>query len=171
MLSPFQRVHRQTAMAGGVGRKEHRFDAIILQHFFDRRICFLATTGFGQLGATVGKKVSYGHDLDVWMVLKAEGGPKLTDTVASDTDADFTVGNGFPWFGRMRVGSDLLEALDNFVVSSYRRGGANGGGGNAKGVQEGAAREGHGEECSVFSVRHFLGFISSTCSAMNRYGN
>ena len=83
-------------MARRVGRDEDRFDAVVFDEFFERRIGLRAATRFGQLGAAIWNQIADRHDFDIRMILKTKRGAEFANTIPNDADANFAIGDRLP---------------------------------------------------------------------------
>src|SRR5262249_7459029 len=93
------------------------FDALVLHQFFEGRVSLPATTGLGQLGATVRDEITHGHDLDIGMILETEVRSKFANTISDDSDANLPVRNGFPILRSVWVNGAALESLNCFFLA------------------------------------------------------
>ncbi len=134
-------------VAGGVGGDEDRFDPVVLDQLFERRIGFLAAAGLGQAGAAVGDQIADGDDLDVGVILQAERRAEAARAVSDDAHAELAVGGGLPPFVNAGIGGFLLEALDRLLGFGGRGGQPEGRGADAHRLQERTTRRGrvHGK--------------------------
>ena len=80
----------------GVRGDKNRFNATIFDKFLQRWISGLAAAGFGQVGATVRNKITHSNDFDIGVILEAELGAELAETIANDANADLSIGDGLP---------------------------------------------------------------------------
>ena len=115
VLAVLEHLDAVPGMARRVGRDEHRLNAVVLHEFLERRIGLRTAGRLGEIGAAVGEQVADRDDLDVRVVLKAEGRGELAEAVADQSDADLAVGDRHPVLRRVGVFRSLLEARDHFA--------------------------------------------------------
>ena len=98
------------AVAGRIGGHKDRFDRIVLDHLFQRRIGLFALALLGQCLAAVGKQIADRDHFDVRVMLQRELRAKSADAVADDPHADLAIGNRLPG-GLPRLSLLLFETL------------------------------------------------------------
>jgi len=95
-----------------VGGAIDRLDRVVLHHLFQRRIGLPALRQPRHLLAAIREQVADRDQLDVGVMLEAEGQAELADAVADDPHADLAVAEGLPLLRPIIVGPGLVEAGD-----------------------------------------------------------
>ena len=94
MLHGFDAMPR---VARSVGRHENRFDRVVFDHLFQRRISLVAAASLRQRRTPLGNQIADRRHRDVGMILKSKGGPELANSISGDPHADFPVRHRLPW--------------------------------------------------------------------------
>ena len=112
MLAVVEDFDAVSGVAGGIGGDEDGLDAVVFDEFLEGGVGFLATAGPGQCGTSIGEQIADGDDLDVGVVLEAEGGAETAYAVADDADANPAIGQGLPAFGCIGISGCFFKTLD-----------------------------------------------------------
>jgi hypothetical protein len=128
-------------MTRRIRRDEHSFNAIIFNHFLQRRVGFRTAACFRQCRAAIGDKIAYRYDFDVRMVLEPKCRTKLAKTVPSDPDADFALGYSVPAFRSVWILLCLLETLNGLLLRNSQVGQAERSGSDTDRLKEAAPVE------------------------------
>ena len=112
MLTVPEHFHAVSRVTRRIGGHEDRFNLVILDHLFERRVGLLTSAGLGQRLATVGKQIADRHDLDVRMILQGKCRAELADAKAHDAHADPTLGDRLPNLRWIVLALLFLETLN-----------------------------------------------------------
>jgi hypothetical protein len=120
VLAVTEHLDAVATVTGGVGGHEDRFDRVVFDHFFQRRIGLVALAHFGQRPAAVRKQIADRHHLGVRVILQRKRRAEFADAIADDPHAELAVGDGLPRSRRLGSRLGFLETLD-FRFAGRRR--------------------------------------------------